>query len=68
MNPTLPQLARIRAERIERYERAADRAAKLAPGDYYASNNDVVERTAGVVLTCETHWDACLVMLAAPGL
>jgi hypothetical protein len=61
-------LDQIRGDRIAQYERANDRAAKLAPGDYYASSCDVVERTAGVILTVETHWDACLVMLAAPKL
>lgn len=43
---------------------AKDRAETLAPGlDIYADGNNVCE--AGVALIgCESHWDACLVLLA----
>lgn len=57
----------IRAERERREAVAAERAAKLKPGDYYADGNEVREHgTRATVATCESHWDACLVMLAAP--
>lgn len=52
----------------EREARAAERAASIPPGEYHAYNNDVVRwigngQTESVV-TCESHWDACLVLLA----
>lgn len=54
----------------ERRARAKARAAQLEPGDYYASDRFLMVRSpAGSVLgtvaiECETHWDACLVMIA----
>lgn len=54
-----------RAERIVREERAKDRADTLPVGEYHAYNNTVVDNgTYKPVMTVETHWDACLVMLA----
>lgn len=48
-----------------REARAAARAAKLPKGEYYAASNDVVNReTRKPAVCCETHWDACLVLIA----
>lgn len=47
----------------ERKARAAERAATLPAGDYHARDN-FVTTMAGDVLECESHWDACLVLLA----
>lgn len=58
----------IRRERETREQRAIERASKLAPdGDYYASGTAVLHRGFGKVVECESHWDACLVLLALPG-
>lgn len=63
----------IRIERERREERAATRAATLREGlDLYADGFYVMGRyldrfdnvTRKVVIECETHWDACLVLLA----
>lgn len=60
----------VRKDRELREARAADRASQLEPGDYYASDNFVMVRPpvgsalGTVAVTCETHWDACLVLLA----
>ena len=60
----------VRIERERREAVARDRAAALEPGDYYASDNFVMVRPpvgsvlGTVAVTCETHWDACLVLLA----
>lgn len=60
----------IRALREMREARAATRAEQLEPGDYYASDNFVMVRApvgsalGTVAVTCESHWDACLVLLA----
>ncbi len=60
----------IRAEREAREAIAAERASQLEPGDYYASDNFVMVRPpvgsvlGTVAVTCESHWDACLVLLA----
>lgn len=56
--------------RLEREERAARRDRMLdVDGDYSAYNNDVVlynhlYQRVEVAVSCETHWDACLVLLA----
>lgn len=56
--------------RLEREERAAKRARLLdVGGDYSAYDNDVVSynhlyQRVEVAVSCETHWDACLVLLA----
>lgn len=59
----------IRIEREAREAKAAERAATLPPGEHYhASDNHVAfyDRVDGIcrVMECETHWDACLVLLA----
>jgi len=63
----------IIAERERREARAATRAATLQPGlDLYADGFYVMARystrfdevTRKVVIECESHWDACLVLLA----
>jgi len=58
----------IRAEREANEAKAAERAASLLPGlDLYADGNCVKSRSPeGVrtVLVCESHWNACLVLLA----
>lgn len=56
----------IREER-ERAEAAAQQiAAAIPPGKYHASGLHVVNSdTYEIVAECATHWDACLVMLAA---
>lgn len=64
----------IRIERERREAVAATRAGTLREGlDLYASGNYVMGRystqfddmpTNKVVIECETHWDACLVVLA----
>jgi hypothetical protein len=55
----------IRVEREEREACAKDRAAKLQPGDYYADGVFLKRRDDREFrLRCETHWDACLVLLA----
>lgn len=60
----------IRIERERREAVAAERASQLEPGDYYASDNFVMVRPpvgsvlGTVAVACETHWDACLVLLA----
>lgn len=45
--------------------RAANIAATLPDGDYYASSEFAVNRDTKVHTDCGTHWDACLVMMAA---
>ncbi len=63
-------VADITAERLQREAKAAERASQLEPGDYYAADNNVmvhppVGSTFGTVaIQCESHWDACLVLLA----
>lgn len=57
-------LDRIRQQRADQESRAATRAAELPNGDYYADGKDCVDRISGIRVTCESHWDACLVMLA----
>ncbi len=54
----------VRLERERREAVALERAETLAPGlEIYADGNNVAE--AGVALiACESHWDACLVLLA----
>ena len=55
----------VRINRELRESRAEIRAAKLPPGDYSAYNNFVSDNaTLECVMTCESHWDACLVLLA----
>jgi len=60
----------IRIEREAADARAAKRADQLEPGDYYASNNFLMVRSpqgsvlGTVAVACESHWGACLVMLA----
>ncbi len=54
----------IRVERERREAVARERAAKLPAGDYYADGWDVCEHGGRLVLQCESHWDACLVLLA----
>lgn len=63
----------IRVERERREAVARDRAAALQPGsDLYADGFYVMGRyldrfdnmTRKVVVECESHWDACLVLLA----
>jgi len=54
-------------ERKAREARAAQRAATLQPGDYHACDKFVARFTAGQterMIECESHWDACLVLLA----
>jgi hypothetical protein len=51
----------------ERKARAEARAATLPPGEYHAWDNSVARFAAGKterVIECESHWDACLVLLA----
>lgn len=70
-------IEQIRLERLMHEEVADKRAAALPPGDYYASGHHVMRRVrsdepmvgsvASVnVMKCESHWDACLVVLRAP--
>lgn len=60
----------VTEQRLRRERKAAERASQLEPGDYYASGNFLMRRMPGasavgsVVMECETHWDACLVMIA----
>lgn len=58
-------LEQIKTEREAREVSAKLVAAALPAGDYYADGNDCVNRLTGVKTPCATHWDACLVMLAA---
>ncbi len=59
-------IEQIKAEREEREAVAHIRAQALEPGDYYASGEMVMDhKTRQPVCICETHWDACLVMLYA---
>jgi len=61
-------MSRISADRKAREARAKERAASLPAGDYHAANSDVVNsETRAPVLECESHWDACLVLLAIGG-
>lgn len=58
-------LIRIERERAE--AQAAKRAKTLKPGDYHANGNFVAKHEDGAivhVIECESHWDACLVLLA----
>lgn len=62
-------LETIRMEREAAEARAKVRAARLDPDDYFASDNNVcvynhLYQRIDIVLECETHWDACLVLLA----
>lgn len=59
-------LDEIRANRTAREAQAKDTAAALPAGDYYADGHDVRDHaTRAVVASCASHWDACLVMMAA---
>lgn len=58
-------LDRIRQQRLDQENRAKARAAELPKGDYYADGKDCVDRINGHRVICESHWDACLVMMAA---
>lgn len=56
----------VRREREARERTAFFVAAKLPLSHFYADNNDVRdEETHEVVHTAASHWDACLVILAA---
>lgn len=58
----------VRADREARERRAAERAKDIPPGEYHAYDNFVVcNRTYETVVECETHWDACLVLIAIGG-
>lgn len=57
-------LDQIRAQRLAQETRAKERAAALPEGDYSAYDNWLYERQLGPVIECESHWDACLVMIA----
>lgn len=59
-------IEQVRIDREDREVRAKERASILPPGDYYAYDNFVYERQLGEVMECESHWDACLVMMATP--
>ena len=55
----------VTLERQSREQRAAERAASLPEGmDLYASGPAVRDAGGGLAVACETHWDACLVLLA----
>ena len=55
----------VRINRELREARASIRAAKLPPGDYSAYGNQVIcNESHNPVVECESHWDACLVLLA----
>lgn len=60
----------IRTERELREHRAARRAATLNPKlEYHASGNYVARFENNqelMIVGCESHWDACLVLLALP--
>lgn len=65
------RVAAITAERIAAEARAVERAASLPPGEYHADGEYVAnwerqdDRWQSVgVIKCESHWDACLVLLA----
>jgi hypothetical protein len=52
-------------KREAREKRATERAAVLPLGmDLYASGSAVRSQGGGLAVACETHWDACLVLLA----
>lgn len=59
----------VKAERETREARARSRANLLdIDGDYHASGNDVVSynhlyQRCEVATQCESHWDACLVLI-----
>jgi len=59
---------RAKDEREAAEARASERATGLPEGDYFANSHFVAKHTPerGIenVLECETHWDACLVLLA----
>ena len=58
----------IRVDREAREAFAKQRASTLDPRDYFADDNTVSYWENGkaiVALECETHWDACLTMMAA---
>lgn len=57
-------MGELSVTRTERETRAKERAATLPDGDYSAYNNWLYERQLGPVIECESHWDACLVMIA----
>ncbi len=59
-------VAHVTVERVNRESRAKERAEKISTDrEVFASGNMVRDtQTRGVVCACETHWDACLVMLA----
>ena len=58
----------IRLERERRERVARERAASLPPGDYFASGISLMEHRKGerprFTLQCESHIDACLVLMA----
>lgn len=55
----------IRLNRIARETAAKAIAATLPAGDYFASGPYCEDRLTGYAVKCDSHWDACLVMLAA---
>lgn len=58
----------VRADREAREQRAKERAKDIPPGNYHAYDNFVVNSdTRESVVECETHWDACLVLIAIGG-
>jgi len=58
----------VRADREARERRANERAKDIPPGNYHAYDNFVVNSdTRATVVECETHWDACLVLIAIGG-
>lgn len=67
------KVSKVTQERKERERIAAHRASLLdVNGDYSASGHDVVEynhiyNRIDVAVKCESHWDACLVLLALGG-
>lgn len=56
----------VRQIRLEREATAARIAATLPAGDYYAAGNGVYQHGKPERMALATsHWDACLIMLAA---
>ena len=55
-------------EQEAREQRASERARDVPPGNYHAYNNFVVNSdTRAFTVECETHWDACLVLIVNGG-
>lgn len=56
----------VRREREAREAAAKAIAETLPEGRYYAADSDVCdEATRDVVFSAASHWDACLIMMAA---